>query len=80
MSKYSVGIDFGTLSGRAVLVDIATGQEIATSVKEYPHGVMADTFVNGEALPADFALQHPKDYLDVLYYVTRDCVTQILHH
>lgn len=74
MAKYSMGIDFGTLSGRAVLVDIETGAEIAESVAEYAHGVMSDRFINGEKLPADFALQHPQDYLDTLYFVIRDCI------
>jgi L-ribulokinase len=35
--KYAIGVDFGTLSGRAVLVELDTGNEIATAVKEYPH-------------------------------------------
>jgi len=61
--KYTIGIDFGTLSARAVLTDIADGGVIADSVFEYPHGVM-DTHLCGEApLPADFALQHPADYV-----------------
>ena len=38
--KYTIGVDYGTQSGRAVLVDITTGEEIATAVKAYPHGVM----------------------------------------
>ena len=68
MSKYSMGIDFGTLSGRAVIVDIETNQEMATSVCEYEHGVIA------ENLPEDYALQHPKDYLDVLQKITKDSI------
>jgi len=38
--KYSIGIDFGTKSGRAVLVDVSNGKEVATSVLEYPNGVI----------------------------------------
>ena len=30
--KYAVGVDFGTESGRAVLVDVSTGREVATAV------------------------------------------------
>ncbi len=74
MSKYSMGIDFGTLSGRAVIVDIETKQEVATSVCEYEHKVISDKFINGEPLPADYALQHPKDYLDVLYTIIKDSI------
>ena len=74
MAKYSMGIDFGTLSGRAVLVDIETGAQMAESVAEYAHGVLSDCFLNGEKLPAGFALQHPQDYLDTLYFVIKDCV------
>ncbi len=74
MSKYAMGIDFGTLSARTVLVDIATGEEKATSVYEYPHGVMADKFIDGSDLPPDYALQHPGDYLEALYYTAGDCI------
>lgn len=66
MAKYSIGIDFGTLSGRALLVDVETGAELAVAVKEYPHGVMEEKLPNGERLPIDYALQHPQDFLDVL--------------
>ena len=76
MSRYSMGIDFGTLSGRAVIVDIDTGREVATSVSEYAHGVMDGHFVDGSRLPDDFALQHPRDYLDTLYFVVKDSLSQ----
>ncbi len=66
MPKYSIGIDYGTLSARAVLVDLATGEECAEAVYEYPHAVMSERFLDGSALPADFALQHPRDYLEAL--------------
>lgn len=72
MSRYSMGIDFGTLSGRAVIVDVDTGAEMATSVMEYRRGVMSERFVDGTALPADFALQHPRDYLETLEYIIKD--------
>ncbi len=67
MGKYSVGIDYGTTSARALLVDLNTGEEIAVAVKEYPHGVMDTCLPDGRTkLGADWALQHPQDYLDVL--------------
>ena len=65
--KYTIGVDFGTQSGRAVLVDVATGEEVATAVKEYPHGVMDEYLPDGKTkLDPDWALEHPRDYLDVL--------------
>lgn len=66
MPKYSIGIDFGTLSGRVVLVDVETGDEIASAVQEYAHGVMEEAIPTGKKLPPEWALQHPQDYLDVL--------------
>lgn len=66
MAKYSIGIDFGTLSGRALLVNVETGEELAVAVKKYPHGVMEEFLPYGQSLPIDYALQHPQDYLDVL--------------
>ena len=66
MPKYTIGIDFGSLSGRAVLVDTSDGREVAAAQFDYPHGVMDRALPSGPPLPADWALQHPQDYLDVL--------------
>ncbi|MBQ8340489.1 MAG: ribulokinase [Clostridia bacterium] len=67
---YTIGIDYGTLSGRAVLVDTRDGRELATTAMDYPHGVM-DTVLaaSGAPLPPDFALQDPADYLLVLRHI-----------
>ncbi|MBK8135618.1 MAG: ribulokinase [Chloroflexi bacterium] len=63
---YTIGVDFGTLSGRALLVDTRTGEEIATSVFAYPHAVMDERLPgSSRPLPFEWALQHPQDYLDV---------------
>jgi L-ribulokinase len=67
MAKYSIGIDYGTQSGRAVLVEVGTGREVATAVKNYAHGVMDEYLPDGKTrLEHDWALQHPSDYLEVL--------------
>jgi len=63
--KYAVGVDFGTLSGRVLLVDISNGWESQAIVRDYAHGVMDETLPCGKRLPHDFALQHPQDYIDV---------------
>lgn len=67
MAKYTIGVDYGTLSGRAVLVNVKTGEEVASSVYEYPHGVMDSELPSGKKLGKDWALEHPMDYLEVLY-------------
>lgn len=63
-----VGVDFGTLSGRAVVVRVADGAELGSAVHEYRHGVMDRTLTahENELLPPDWALQAPGDYLEVL--------------
>ena len=64
---YTLGIDFGTESGRAVLVDARNGAEIATAVHAYANGVIdAHLPQNQKALPPDWALQDPRDYLAVI--------------
>ena len=74
MGKYTIGIDFGSLSGRALLLDISSGKEMASSVYEYPHGVMDKGLPSGEKLGSDYALQHPQDYLDVLYHTIPEVI------
>lgn len=76
MAKYSIGVDFGTLSGRAVLVDVQTGEELASSVLDYPHGVMDEALPDGTCLGVDWALQHPQDYLDVFHATIPDVLKQ----
>jgi L-ribulokinase len=62
-----VGVDFGTLSGRAVVVRVRDGAELGSAVHEYRHGVVDRTLPGtGAALPPDWALQVPSDYVDVL--------------
>lgn len=72
MAKYAIGLDYGTLSVRALLVNIETGEEVAVSVFEYPHSVMEKELPTGEKLPVGWALQHPKDYLDGLIYTVTE--------
>ena len=67
MAKYSIGVDYGTLSGRALIVNNETGEELSSAVYEYPHSVMSECLPSGKKLGFDWALQHPQDYLDVLY-------------
>src|SRR5450432_551946 len=64
---YTVGIDYGTESGRALLVDVSSGREIASAIHPYANGVI-DEHLPGDSrpLPPDWALQDPNDYLEVI--------------
>lgn len=66
MPKYTIGIDFGSLSARALVVDVADGRELASHVCAYPHAVMDERLPSGKKLKPDWALQHPQDYLDCM--------------
>ena len=68
-SKYSIGIDYGSESARALLLNINTGEEITAATMTYPHVVMSEALPCGTKLEAFWALQHPKDYIDVLEYI-----------
>ena len=58
-----LGVDFGTLSARAVLVSPKNGEFLGEAAFDYPHGVLDRALPGGQPLPADWALQHPSDYL-----------------
>jgi L-ribulokinase len=62
-----IGVDFGTLSGRAVVVRVTDGAELGSASVDYPHAVV-ETAVPGQSalLPPEWALQVPEDYRTVL--------------
>lgn len=69
--RYSIGLDFGTLSARAVLVDVENGVPLPyASVFYYPHAVMTE--LCGRHLPSHYALQHPNDYIEALKFLLCD--------
>ena len=68
-TKYVIGLEFGTARGRAVLARVSDGNQVATAVHEYTSGAITEKMpadAGGVKLPAEFVLQDPKDYLDVL--------------
>lgn len=75
---YVLGIDFGTLSGRAAIVRVSDGLEKAAAVYEYPNAVMDDVLsvADGQKLPADFALQNPRDYIEVLKHAVPEAIAK----
>jgi len=65
-SRYAIGVDFGTESGRAVLVDCEDGRELATAVYAYRNGVIDEHLPGPDddvPLEPDWALQDPEDYV-----------------
>ncbi|QMU71410.1 ribulokinase [Streptacidiphilus sp. P02-A3a] len=65
--QVTVGVDFGTLSGRAVVVSVADGTQLADAVHDYRHGVLDRTLPDGSTeLAPDWALQLPEDWREVL--------------
>lgn len=65
MKLLALGLDYGTESARAVLVDLESGTELAVATEPYPHGVLERTLPSGRPLPPQYALHHPADYLEV---------------
>lgn len=76
MNKTCVGVDFGTLSARALVVELGTGRELGAASMDYPHQVMDKELPCGVKLKPDWALQHPQDYLDCLAHVVPEAMKQ----
>jgi len=73
--QFTVGIDFGTLSGRAVVVRVSDGAEVGSAVHDYAHAVLDTRLpVGAVTLPPDWALQVPRDYLDVVAHAVPEAV------
>ena len=74
--RYVVGVDYGTLSGRALVVRVSDGAELGSAVHEYAHGVVTDRLPvqGGPRLPPDWAVQVPQDYRDVLRHAVPEAV------
>src|SRR5436309_7572422 len=67
MPRCTLGLDFGTESARALVVDVATGEELGTAVARYPDGVIDRSLPDsGQPLPPNWALQNPADYWTAL--------------
>ncbi len=73
-ASYTLGLDFGTLSVRALLADARDGRAIAEATSPYAHGVMDEALPDGTRLPPRFALQHPRDYLDSMAAAIREAL------
>jgi L-ribulokinase len=74
-ANYVVGVDYGTLSGRAVVVRVADGAELGTAEHAYAHGVMDHHLAATDTtLPPEWALQVPSDYVDVLKVAVPEAV------
>lgn len=75
MKKFVIGLDFGTDSARAVIADVINGDEIASSVKNYPRW-MEGKYCNPTK---DQYRQHPQDYIDVTVDVIREALNKAGH-
>jgi L-ribulokinase len=73
--QFTIGVDYGTLSGRAVVVRVSDGTELGSAVFEYPNAVM-DQKLNssGAALPPEWALQDANDYVEVLKHAVPNAI------
>ncbi len=68
---YLIGLDFGSESARGVLIDAASGRQVAYHAHAYQHGVMTAALPGGAPLPPAFALQNAADYLEAAEIILR---------
>jgi len=77
MSKFAIGLDFGTESVRALLVKVETGAALATAVEPYADGVIDEALPTSDAaLPPDWALQNQQDWLDGMQTVVQSVLAE----
>jgi len=77
MPRYSLGFDYGTESVRVLVVDIKDGRIAGQAASNYEHGVIDNALpTGGGRLPSDYALQHPRDWLDSLAIACKAAIKQ----
>ena len=77
MDKYTIGIDFGTESGRAVVVRVRDGAELGSAVHRYADGVIDERLPGSDKpLPPEWALQNPDDYIAVFKNAVPEALKQ----
>ena len=76
MNKYTIGLDFGSLSCRGILVDTSDGRICAEAVFVYPHRVMTEALPDGTPLKGDVAFQHPRDFREAMEAVIKEIVSK----
>jgi L-ribulokinase (EC 2.7.1.16) len=69
MSRWALGLDYGTNSVRALVVDVQSGEEVGGAVWKYRHG---EHGILMDPRRPELARQHPRDYLDGLRAVVRN--------
>lgn len=69
---YAIGVDFGSLSARAMAVHTADGSVLKEAQYVYPHGIMKEKLPSGRELEPGTALQHPADYLEAWHAVIQE--------
>ena len=69
--KFAIGVDYGTNSVRALIVDLKDGTEIATAVSDYPTGDMGIILDRNQPT---LARQSPRDYVECFMTVVREAV------
>lgn len=76
-SKYVIGLDYGTESCRALLVEVSTGVEKAQAVWKYEHGVLDERLPGTDVrLGTDWVLQDPADYLAAMKITISEVLRQ----
>ena len=73
---YAIGVDFGTLSARAVIIDLECGRCVSDGISEYRHGVLDGKLPSGASLYPDFALQDAEDYIESLIFSVREALSR----
>jgi len=73
MSRYAIGLDYGTNSCRSLLVDIDSGEELGSVVFPYPSGELG---ILTDPTDPNVARQNPQDYLDGMLAIVTGAIAQ----